>query len=283
MLDMGGILCYPWVYVDKRFTGMKSSWLFALFFLLMAQGEAAELVISAASSLTDSLNVLKGIYQSRHPDETIFFNFGASGSLEKQIEGGAPVDLFISASVKEMEALQRKQLILEGSRDDLLSNEIVLIVPRSNHASIQGFSDLPKVHRLVIGDPGFVPAGQYAKEVLKFQGLFGLLEDRLVYGDNVRQVLEYVARGEVDAGLVFSTDALIMKDRVRIVTTAPKGSHEPILYPVAILKLSTHPQGAREFMNFISGHEGREVFSRFGFQIVGSHRVNPTEGDNHEN
>ncbi|WP_297504090.1 molybdate ABC transporter substrate-binding protein [Ferrovum sp.] len=262
---------------------MKSSWLFALFFLSMAQGEAAELVISAASSLTDSLNVLKGIYQSRHPDETIFFNFGASGSLEKQIEGGAPVDLFVSASVTEMEALQRRQLILEGSRNDLLSNEIVLIVPRSNHASIQGFSDLWKAHRLVMGDPGFVPAGQYAKEVLKFQGLFGLLEDRLVYGDNVRQVLEYVARGEVDAGLVFSTDALIMKDRVRIVTAAPKGSHEPILYPVAILRLSTHPQEAREFLNFISGPEGREVFSRFGFRIVGGHRVNPTEGDKHEN
>ncbi|WP_434782947.1 molybdate ABC transporter substrate-binding protein [Ferrovum myxofaciens] len=270
------------VCIDEGVTGMKSGWLPVLFFLWMAQAEAAELVVSAASSLTDSLNVLKGIYQSRHPSETILFNFGASGSLEKQIEESAPVDMFISASMKEMDALQRKQLIL-GEPHNLLSNEIVLIVPRSNQASIQEFSDLSKVHRLAIGDPGFVPAGQYAKEILKFQGLYDLLENRLVYGENVRQVLEYVARGDVDAGLVFSTDALTMKDRVRIVMSAPKGSHESIFYPAAILKFSTHPQATREFMDFISGPEGKEVFSRFGFQIVEKHRVNPTEGDHHEN
>lgn len=247
---------------------MNLRWLSALFFLWIAQAEAVELVVSAASSLTDSLNALKEIYQSKHPDETIFFNFGASGSLEKQIEEEAPVDIFISASVKEMDVLQQKKLILDDSRNNLLSNEIVLIVPKSNKFSIQGFVDLPRAHRLVIGDPSFVPAGQYAKEILKSQGLFGLLEDRLVYGENVRQVLEYVARGDVDAGLVFSTDALIMKNQVRIVMVAPKGSHEPIFYPAAILKLSTHPQAANAFLSFISGPEGREVFSRFGFQIV---------------
>ena len=271
---------YVRTYMDKRLAGVRLGWFPALFFLWIAQGEAAELMVSAASSLTDALNVLKEVYQSRHPDETIFFNFGASGPLEKQIEEGAPVDLFISASGKEMDALQQKKRILDDSRCNLLSNEIVLIVPKASTASIRGFSDLARVPRLVMGDPGFVPAGRYAKEILKFQGLSGLPEDRMVYGENVRQVLEYVARGDVDAGLVFSTDALIMKDRVRVIAVAPNGSHEPILYPAAILKQSTHPQAAREFMDFLAGPEGREAFSRFGFKTMGKCRADQSNQRN---
>jgi molybdate transport system substrate-binding protein len=266
--------------MNKRFAGVRLGWFPALFFLWIAQGEAAELMVSAASSLTDALNVLKEVYQSRHPDETIFFNLGASGPLEKQIEEGAPVDLFISASGKEMDALQQKKRIRDDSRCNLLSNEIVLIVPKASTASIRGFSDLARVPRLVMGDPGFVPAGRDAKEILKFQGLSGLPEDRMVYGENVRQVLEYVARGDVDAGLVFSTDALIMKDRVRVIAVAPNGSHEPILYPVAILKQSTHPQAAREFMDFLAGPEGREAFSRFGFKTMGKCRADQSNQRN---
>ncbi len=247
---------------------MQLRWILVFAFLLVAPAEAADLVVSAASSLTDSLNLLRKIYQSRHPDERILLNFGASGLLEKQIESGAPADVFISASLKEMDALQRKEMLLEGSRRNLLSNEIVLVVPESNEAAIKNFSDLSKTSRLVIGDPGFVPAGQYAREVLQFQGLFDLIKDRLVYGENVRQVLEYVARGEVDAGLVFSTDAEIMKERVRVVAVAPAGSHTTILYPGAILKHSAEPVMAREFMDFISGPEGKAVFSRYGFRIA---------------
>jgi molybdate transport system substrate-binding protein len=247
---------------------MKLGWILWLIFWSGVPVEAAELIVSAASSLTDSLNVLKEVYQSKHHGDTVIFNFGASGALEKQIETGAPVDVFISASAKEMDVLQQKHLILDGSRKNLLSNEMVLIVPKSNKAAIHKFSDLVKARRLVMGDPSFVPAGQYAKEILQFQGLFGLLKDRLVYGGNVRQVLEYVARDEVDAGLVFSTDAAIMNDRVEVVAMAPRESHAPILYPAAVLKNSTQSQVGREFMDFISGPEGMKDFSRYGFRGV---------------
>lgn len=241
---------------------------FVLSFMVMGAANAADLVVSAAASLTNAMNGLKATFEADHPGDRVLCNYGASGSLAKQIEGGAPADLFVSASSGEMNRLQEKNLILPGTRMDLLSNDIALIVPKKSALALKGFSDLPRATRISIGDPGFVPAGQYASDSLKKLGLWDRLAPKMVYGEDVRQVLEYVARGEVDAGIVFVTDAAILPDKVEIVAKAPKDSHKPIVYPAAILTGGANHDLAGKFIAFISGPEGRRVFGKYGFDVI---------------
>ena len=244
----------------------KSLLLFLLLSTVAAQG--ADLVVSAAASLTNALTELKPLFEAGHPGNTVLCNFGASGSLAKQIEGGAPADLFVSASSRQMDRLASKGLLLGGSRMDLLSNEIVLITPVDSKLGLKGFPDLVRAKRIAMGDPGFVPAGQYASQTLGKLGLSQALAPKLVYGENVRQVLDYVARGEVDAGIEFATDAAIMPGKVAVVAQAPKGTHKPIIYPAAVMKDALHPALAHEFAAFLSGPEGRRIFAKYGFEIV---------------
>ena len=248
---------------------MKKS-LFLLFFYLILFGTAhsAELVASAAASLTDAMNELKTSFEKNHPGNKVLCNYGASGTLARQIEGGAPTDVFVSASAKQMDRLQSEKLILPGTRFDLLENDIVLIVPKDSKLGLKDFPDLPKAKRIAIGDPGFVPAGQYAKQILTKLGLMGGLASKMVYGEDVRQVLEYVARGEVDAGIVFFTDAAILPGKVKIAARAPEDSHKPVVYPAAVLKGGEQHELARQFLRFVSGPEGRKVFTKYGFQMV---------------
>ncbi|MDE1980941.1 MAG: molybdate ABC transporter substrate-binding protein [Betaproteobacteria bacterium] len=230
----------------------------------MAQAQAADLVVSAASSLTTVLSELKPGFESRHPGDHVLLNFSASGSLARQIEAGAPADVFISASPKPMDRLQARGLIVTDSRRDLLSNHLVLVVPRGQ-ALPQGFSSLATVARVAMGDPGFVPAGQYARQMLVHLKLWASVEPRLVFGQDVRQVLEYVAQGEVDAGLVFATDAALMPGRVTVVAQAPPGSHDPIRYPVAIVAASREQALARDFLAYLASPDSRALFEKHGF------------------
>lgn len=230
---------------------------------------SADLVVSGAASLTDAMNELKAGFEKNHPTDRVLCNYGASGTLARQIEGGAPVDVFISASSKQMDRLQSGNRIVPGTRIDLLRNDIALIVPKDSRLELKGFPELLKARRIAIGDPSFVPAGQYARQILKKMMLWDSLASRMVYGEDVRQVLEYVARDEVDAGIVFVTDAEIVPGKVEIAAMAPKDTHKPVIYPAAIMKGGSNHGLAREFLTYISGPEGRKVFKKFGFDVKG--------------
>ena len=243
--------------------------LFVIFLLAAHAALGADLVVSAAASLTNAMNELKPLFEAKHPGYKVLCNYGASGSLARQVEGGAPADIFVSASSKQMDRLASKGLVQPGSRIDLLGNEIALIVPKGSKLGLKGFSDLPRAKRISIGDPGFVPAGRYARQTLQKLGLMDALSSKMVYGEDVRQVLEYVARGEVDAGIVFVTDAEILPGAVEIVAKAPKGSHSPIVYPAAIMKDSTHREIAKAFVAFLSGPDGKRLFGKYGFSVIG--------------
>lgn len=243
--------------------------------LALAAGDLAEprqtqapnrdLIVSAAVSLKDALDEIARLYHAERPGEIVRFNLGGSGTLERQIEQGAPVDLFISASSEDMDKLQSKALVLAGTRKDLLKNRIVLIVPAGTK-TVAGFADLakPEVKFIAIGEPQTVPAGEYAQEVLRYFGLYDRLKGKYVLSKDVRQVLTYVASGNADAGIVYATDAEISK-QVSVAAIAPEPSHAPVIYPVAVMKLSKSPADAEEFESFLSSAPARVVFEKYGF------------------
>jgi len=211
---------------------------------------------------------IEPIYDEQKPTVKITYNFGSSGSLQQQIEQGAPVDIFISAAPKQMNALQAKHLLLEETRQDLWTNQVVLVVPQAAKG-ISDFQELTdeQVHKIAIGAPDSVPAGEYGKEVLTALNLYDSLSSKLVFAKDVRQVLTYVETGNVDAGIVYGTDAKI-SDKVQIVATAPKETHSPIIYPVAILKESKNPDAAKDFIQFLSSDLAKTVFQDYGFNPI---------------
>jgi len=232
---------------------------------------AEELLVSAAMSLKNVFEEIAPVYEHQALDVTIHFNFGSSGALEKQIEAGAPADVFASASQRFMDMLEKENGVTAGSRRDFAQNSMVLIVPRDNPANIQGFDDLGsgKCKNISIGNPGSVPAGRYAKEVLQNMKLYRKIQKSLVFGEHVRQVLDYVARGEVDAGIVYATDARIRSEEVNVVSSAPRGSHTQIFYPLAVVSLSHFQKQALDFIDFLSKNtQARELLQKHGFSVI---------------
>jgi len=232
---------------------------------------ATELTISAAISLKDALDEIKQLYASENPGVSIATNYGASGTLQLQIEQGAPVDVYISAAPKQMDALESKGLLLPGTRRDLLRNEIVLIVPSDSRLGIKSFLDLtrPDVKQIALGEPTAVPAGQYAKEVLTNLGIYDAVKSKAVLGKDVRQVLTYVETGNVDAGVVYLTDAKT-SSKVMVVAQAPENSHQPVIYPVAVIKSTKNAEAAKRFGDFLEGPKAAAVFRKYGFTPAGS-------------
>lgn len=228
-----------------------------------------ELMVAAASSLTDVLETLKPIYEQDHPDITLIYNLGGSGILQKQIEQGAPVDIFISAAPRQMDELVTKDLILEGTHQPLLENRIALIVSKDNQ-TIANFEDLStsKTNNLAVGEPESVPAGKYADEVLKSLKIYAQVKSKLVYAKDVRQVLAYVVTGNTDAGIVYQTDATI-SDEVKIVALAPESSHSRIIYPIGIIKNTKHPEESKTFIKFLTSENAQKVFTDYGFTFIG--------------
>lgn len=224
------------------------------------------LTVSAAASLREALAELDSVYRVEHPEVAVRANFGASGALRQQIEQGAPVDVFISASDRHADALQRAGLIDPRTRRVLAGNELVLVVPAGSPSPVTGFPSLatPAVKRVAIGAAASVPAGEYADEVLRSLGIADAVGRKAVYGQNVRQVLAYVESGNVDAGIVYRTDAAVSR-RVRVAAAAPAGSHRPITYPLAVVSASAHAAEARAYAGFLLGPRGREVLARRGF------------------
>ena len=236
----------------------------------VSPASADEITVSAAISLKDALDEISHLYTTEHPGAEVHFNLGGSGTLQRQIEQGAPVDIFISASPKEMDSLQSQELMLPGTRKDLVRNSVVLIVPAGS-TSISSFQDLakPVVKTIAVGEPQTVPAGKYAQEVLTYFGLYDQLKAKLVLAKDVRQVLTYVETGNADAGIVYATDAQISK-KVTVVATAPEDSHSPVVYPAALIKSSKNPAGAKVFLEFLSGEKARAAFQKYGFIPAGN-------------
>lgn len=226
--------------------------------------EPVELLISAAASLTDSLNELKSLYEAEHGNIQLTFNYAASGTLQQQIEQGAPADLFLSAGTKQMEALSDKGLVDNQLTANLLNNELVLVVSKSGTVQIDKIEDLANLGDIAIGTPESVPAGKYAQQTLAFHKLWDNLQSKLVLTKDVKQVLSYVETGNVDAGFVYKTDAAL-SDKVKVALSVEPESHDPIAYPVGVLKNSAHPDEAKAFYNFLRSDPARQVFSKYGF------------------
>jgi molybdate transport system substrate-binding protein len=229
------------------------------------QGQQAGLTVSAAISLKDALDAISPLFATSHAEIAIHYNLGASGTLQQQIEQGAPVDVYISASPDQMDALDKQGMLISGSRHDLVRNTVVLVVP-ANASGISNFNDLRSsgVKVVAIGEPQTVPAGKYAQETLTHLGLYDSLKPKFVLAKDVRQVLTYVASGDADAGIVYATDARTTS-RVKVVATAPENSHSPVVYPVAVLKDSKNVSAAQAFVAFLRSSAGQSVFEKFGF------------------
>jgi molybdate transport system substrate-binding protein len=229
--------------------------------------EAGEITVSAAISLKNAFEEIGALYESRFHTK-VLLNFGASGDLAHQIKRGAPVDVFASAAQKDMNELDRQGLILQGTRSNFAANGVVLIVPAESKTDLGSFEGLRAKEngKIAIGNPKTVPAGRYGKEVLVYYKLLTLLKDRIVYAENVRQVLDYVARGEVDAGIAYATDAAIRTKEVRIAASAPEKSHKPVVYPVAVVRGSNNVTTARAFVAFVLSPDGQRILKEYGFR-----------------
>lgn len=225
------------------------------------------LLVSAAASLRDVFTTLGAAFKAEHPGVVLDFNFAASGVLEAQIRQGAPVDLFASAGVDQMDRLERAGLVAPGSRKNFATNELVLITPYDK-VTVTRLQDLEGsgIRRVAVGNPVTVPAGQYAKESLQWAGVWDAIQGKLVMAENVRQVLTYVRIREVDAGLVYRSDAL-GDSQVRIAAWILPLSHSPITYPMAVMKQSRQPQLAAQFEGFVLSPAGRQILKRAGFGL----------------
>lgn len=225
------------------------------------------LTVSAAASLQEALQEIAERYEAAHPGVRLRLNLAASGTLEQQIRQGAPVDLFLSAAPAQMDALEEAGLIDPSTRRDFAGNELVLVVPAAPRVEVRGFRDLasPAVERVAIGAPASVPAGRYSEATLRSLGVAGPVLAKAVLGQHVRQVLAYVERGEVDAGIVYRTDAAT-RAGVRVVAAAPPGSHAPIVYPLAVVSRSAHPEEARSLTRYLLEPAAQEVLRRHGFR-----------------
>jgi molybdate transport system substrate-binding protein len=231
--------------------------------------EVIELTISAAASMEGALKILQKEYEAAHGNVKLYFNFGSSGSLQQQILQGAPVDLFLSASKDKFDLLVEKELIDRTDSIDLIKNELVLIQNKQAKDKLNGFADLgnDSVQRLSIGTPESVPAGAYAKETLENLGLWNSLEERFIFAKDVRQVLTYVETENVDAGIVYKTDAMDSQ-KIEIIEVAPANSHSPIIYPLGIIKTSKQKEEAKNFYEYLQSDEAKMIFKKFGFKFL---------------
>lgn len=233
-----------------------------------SQSEPSTLLIAAAASLQKPLQEIAPLYEKAGNNRRANYNFASSGSLQQQIEQGAPADLFISASNKQMEALQQKKLILDGTRQALLTNRLALITPKSSTLKLTDFSQLTRleIQRISVGEPRSVPAGQYAVEVFKKMGILDQIESKFVFGGNVKSVLASVETGDADAGVVYITDAKD-SDKVSIAAIANDQLHSPIVYPIAILKSSKAVEASKQYIEFLQSKPAREIFEKYDFGI----------------
>lgn len=224
------------------------------------------LTVSAAASLQAVLEAIDPQFHAAHPEIAIDYNFGSSGSLQQQIEQGAPVDVFFSAAAKQMDALESEGLLVSSSRQNLLANRLVLIAPQESTLEITDLQQLrtTPIERLAVGEFRSVPAGQYAEQVFATLNLQESLQAKFVFGNNVRSVLAVVESGNADLGVVYATDAALSQ-KMKVLLKVPEEFHQPIVYPIAILERSPHPEAARTLTEFLQQEAAQATFQDFGF------------------
>ena len=227
---------------------------------------AGEVVVSAAASLTNAFKDAAQSYEAQYPGSKVSLNFAASGVLLQQIVKGAPVDVFASADQETMDTAQKQGLVLPAERHDFVSNSLVLIVPSDSKLAIKNLHDLTQknVTRVAIANPASVPVGRYAEGALKKANLWDGVQAKAIGTQNVRQSLDYVARGEVDAGFVYGTDAAIMKDKVKVVFEVPLEA--PVLYPIATIKGSANTLEAKRFVGYLQTAPAQAILAKYGFK-----------------
>ena len=227
---------------------------------------AADLIVSAAASLTNSFREVGKLFEERNPGHKVVFNFASSDVLLSQIAKGAPVDVFASADAESMDRAEKQGLLAPGTRRVLLRNRLVLVAP-SDAPAIDGLASLANaaIRRIAIGNPASVPAGRYAREALEKAGLWAKLESKLIMAQNVRQALDYVARDEVDAGFVYATDAAIMAGKVRIAAEIPTTT--PIVYPLALVNDTRNRALADAFVQVLATDAAKSLFTRYRFSL----------------
>jgi molybdate transport system substrate-binding protein len=242
--------------------------LFALFLPLLVVSRlasAADLMVYAAASLTDTLKEAGANYEKQH-NQRVQFNFGASSLLARQIEEGGPADLFFSADEASMDKLQHKDLLLSQTRRSLLSNSLVFVLPIDSHRELKAVADLakPEWKRIAIAQPDSVPAGVYARQYLTLLHLWDAMKDRVVPTENVRAALAAIESGDADVGVVYKTDALISK-KVKVAIEVSPADGPKISYPIAVVKASKNADEALKFEEYLASPEARAVFEKFGF------------------
>lgn len=235
-----------------------------------AEVKPVTLTISAAASLKDSFEELKEVYVRENQNVNITYNFGSSGTLQKQIDQGAEADIFISAANKQMDALKGENLIVNDSLFTLLENSVVLVVPNDSDLTISDFKDLTdeNIKKIALGEPSTVPAGQYAEEVLTNVGVLDQVKSKAVYAKDVKEVLTWVESGNVDAGIVYGSDAKT-SDKVKVIATAAEESHSPVQYPAAVISTSKNQEEANKFLDFLCSDKAKEVLEKDGFAFIG--------------
>lgn len=236
-----------------------------LFSGLTAAAQAAELLVSGAASLTNAFNEVKDAFQKKYPDVKVNTNYAASNPLLKQMETGAPVDVFASADQMTMDKAAAERLIDPATRRDFAQNDLVLIVPADGRADVKDVQSLTgdSVKKIAIGNPDSVPAGRYTKDTLTNARLWEQLQGKYILANSVRQALDYVSRGEVDAGFVYRTDALKAGSKVKIVCNTE--GHNPVLYPIAVGNTGKNHADAKKFVDFVVSQEGQAILKKYGF------------------
>jgi molybdate transport system substrate-binding protein len=226
---------------------------------------AQELVVSAAASLTNAFRDIGRDFEAAHPGTKVLLNIAGSDVLLAQITHGAPADVFASADELAMDRAEKAALLVPGSRRDVAANQLVVVVPRTAPplAMLSGLGE-PRFRRIAIGSPQTIPAGRYAREALETARLWSALEAKLVFTQNVRHALDYVARGEADAGFVYATDAALVPDKVRVALVVATDS--PVRYPIAIVRDSRQPDLAAAFIAYVSAGAGRQTLASYGFR-----------------
>ncbi len=228
-----------------------------------------ELMIAAAASLENCLTEeIIPLFNESYPAVKVTGTYDSSGKLQTQIEEGAEVDVFFSAATKQMDALTEEQMIDAASVVNLLENKIVLIVPKGSEEDYSKFEDIANAETIAIGDPESVPAGQYAEESLTNLGLWDGVLAKSSLGTNVTEVLNWVAEGSADAGIVYATDAAQMPDKVVVIDTAPADSVKQAIYPVGITTATVNAEPAKVFVEFLQTPEAIAIFEKNGFSAA---------------
>ena len=232
---------------------------------LGATASATEITVSAAASLTNAFKEIAAAYEQQHAGDKVLFNFAASDPLVQQISKGAPVDVFASADQDAMDKADGLKLLAAGTRKNFASNSLVLIAPLSGKVAVNDVKDLASsvVTRITLGNPASVPVGRYTKAALEHAKLWAAVEPKAILGTSVRQCLDYVARGEVDAGFVYATDAALIKDKAKVVATIP--TETPVSYPIAVIAAGPQAAAGRRFAEFVQAPAGQAILARYGF------------------